>query len=738
MKICMGCMNQIEEHIGVCPYCGYNAAIVKQESYYLKPESILGGKYIVGRVLNYSGHVVSYIGFDAEQNRKVVIKEYLPSDFSTRAEGEKGVTIYSGDAMEKFEQGLINFLNEANRIQRLNKIEAIAKVYDCLSENDTGYVISEYIEGHTLKEILDTGKRYSPEEARRFISKILRGLCLVHPLDIIHCDISPETIMIAQSGGIKLLDFGATRYVTTENSKSLAIILKQGYAPEEQYRSQGIRGPWTDVYALAAVMYRMITGIVPQESVERMLNDELKAPSQMGVAIPENLENALMNALNIYQLERTQSAEMFLRELNSPTVNRIQVKKRKRETGKIPLWAKGLVAGLLCLVMAGGIIFFQLTKEDEKHEIANLPSRFEDLSSYTYDKAQTYIDNLNRENKWSITLKPDKYMHRYTNGEENRGKICAQSVMAYTDLEGDDLKKYGLKMENGKISGVVKVGLYRSDKLFYQEVGNAFTLAEQLGTTIEDKKRFNKNDTKGKKAEYHDYYSIKKIQLKSGAVISGDELRDNKAKYKEISVGDIKKTIYYADDFFYWKTLKNQVGKTLKQFGKQKLYKLDGKQNQPTPSGRKLSLSKSNLVDNSYFTFENSYQMGQIVEQTKKGKVDSRELGREKEPLFKVITYKFSYKGKTGKTMEKEIRKKLGKDNISIQFPQGGKENIVKGVNVKQNGKDVDYFSKDDLGNSQVIITTKEPDSVKTPLSSIGPKTTKKPNSDSHSVELKN
>ena len=236
MKLCMGCMTNIEDNCTTCPHCGYDETTLRQESYYLDPGTVVGGKYIVGRVIRYGGYTVTYLGMDAEHNRKVFVKEYLPSDFSTRAEGETEVTIYSGDALEQFEQGLTTFLNEANRIQHLNAVEGIAKVYDCVAENDTGYVISEYVEGETLQQILDDGKVFSAEEAKAFIVKILTGLCQVHPLDIIHCDISPETIVVTAEGEIKLMDFGATRYVTTANSKSLAIILKQGYAPEEQYR----------------------------------------------------------------------------------------------------------------------------------------------------------------------------------------------------------------------------------------------------------------------------------------------------------------------------------------------------------------------------------------------------------------------------------------------------------------------------------------------------------------------
>ena len=350
----MGCMNEIEDHLSTCPYCGFNELTLRQESYYLDPGTVVGGKYIVGRVLNYGGHTVSYLGMDAESSRKVIVKEYLPSDFSTRSEGEKDVTIYSGDGQVQFEQGLTNFLNEANRIQHLQNAPGIARVYDCVAENETGYVISEYVEGKTLKEILDGGKKYTAEEAAAFTGKILQGLAGVHQMDIVHCDISPETIMVTDRGDIKLMDFGATRYVTTANSKSLSIILKRGYAPEEQYRSKGKRGPWTDVYAMGAVMYRMMTGIVPQESVERALSDDLKEPSKMGVAIQKNMENALMNALNVYQDERTPSAEAFLKELNSDNVKRIKVKQRKNKTGKFPLWAKGLVAVLACAVATGG------------------------------------------------------------------------------------------------------------------------------------------------------------------------------------------------------------------------------------------------------------------------------------------------------------------------------------------------------------------------------------------------
>ncbi len=358
MKLCMGCMSNMDEKATICPHCGYSEAADEQEAYYLTPGTVVGGKYIVGKALEYSGFAVTYIGMDAGQGHKVMIKEYLPSDFTTRSAGEKEITIYSGDALEQFEEGLAAFLNEGNEIQRLGNLTGIAAVYDCVAENDTGYVITEYLEGRTLADVLGDGTTYSARETYKFACTLLNGLAKLHEVSVVHCDIAPENIMLTEDGQVKLMNFGAARYATSSNSKSLAVILKQGYAPEEQYRSRGERGPWSDVYAVAAVMYRMMTGTVPVESVERALTDKLTEPSKQGVQIPEAMEHALMNALNVFQRDRTPSAEAFLRELNSSKVKRRKVK-IKSDTGKFPVWAKGIIACMFCAAVAGGIFVYK-------------------------------------------------------------------------------------------------------------------------------------------------------------------------------------------------------------------------------------------------------------------------------------------------------------------------------------------------------------------------------------------
>lgn len=715
MKLCMGCMKQIEEHLAACPYCGFNETALRQESYYLDPGTVIGGKYIVGRVMSYGGHTVSYLGLDAEAGRKVVVKEYLPSDFSTRSEGEKEVTIYSGDAREQFVQGLTNFLNEANRIQHLAEVDGIARVYDCVAENDTGYVISEYVEGKTLREILESGRKYTVEEARRFISQILAGLSKVHPLDIVHCDISPDSIMVADNGTIKLLDFGATRYVTTANSKSLAIILKQGYAPEEQYRSQGVRGPWTDVYALGAVMYRMITGITPQESVERTLIDDLKEPSKLGVKISQNIENALMNALNVYQQDRTPSAEVFLQELNSPEVMRKKVRKRKNETGKFPLWIKILVAVLLCVVIVGGLALHKMSVKDVE-TVVSTSEKMIDLSGKTMEAAKEYANSLNKKHHgWDIKVQENGTIFDADPAKD--GTIAIQTIPAETEFTKPDKKLAGIleKGKKGAISATIACTLFSNKVVSYEEIRditNAYALAKKLAIDTSDTSKETRFCPEKKKNT--NYYDLAYLKPKYGEPISFEDIQDEQ-KAKELIEIDGLEIHYYASDFFYWKKMIDFKGENLYELEKYPLYQ-KGNEKEVTEKKKgkkqiKAKLEDSSLVDKSYYTFEN-YKPGYIWEQTvpKGEKFDGSE--QREEPLLKVVGQQISFQGETGAA----VKNKVSWPNTKVMFDKNGgsMDQVVESVTVTdQNGVKKHFFKKDET--LVITIKTKE-EEVPTPV----------------------
>ncbi len=736
MKLCMGCMKQIEDHLSTCPYCGFNERTLRQESYYLDPGTVIGGKYIVGRVLSYGGHTVSYLGMDAEKEQKVVVKEYLPSDFSTRSEGEKDVTIYSGDGQEQFEQGLTNFLNEANRIQHLQDGEGIAKVYDCVAENETGYVISEYVEGRTLKEILDEGKKYSVEEAAAIIRRILQGLSGVHHMDIVHCDISPETIMVTTEGDIKLMDFGATRYVTTANSKSLSIILKRGYAPEEQYRSKGQRGPWTDVYAVGAVMYRMITGLVPQESVERALADELKEPSKLGVPISKSMENALMNALNVYQKDRTQSAEAFLRELNSENVKRIKVKQKKNKTEKFPLWAKGLVAGLAGAVLIGGIYVGQKLLPGGQDGLNSEAVLMEDMKGKTREDVTAYIDELNKDMGWN--LKADIKEDAFNLAEG--GKVYAQSVASGALLympeskgeaeTGETSAPYeipeGLELnQEGKITGTISFSLYTKEKLRYSEISgmNAYALAKKLGIDTADKTHFVEEKENDKNKNYFDLASLETTDK----TILDEELCREENQNEEILYSPNIKIHYYATNFFYWDSLPDFEKKygTVDRLPKAAVYRYVNENVKVKSGSRKLA----NLVDNSYIAIRSDENVeGKIIGQTVAPgeRYDGSNPGDEMLKIEAIGTV-LDYTGKTVTEFIAEL-KKLGFGLYGIQYYPGKGVDEAEARNLGLRIKNVEvfeanekreltdkkreYFQQNPLNDGEVFfsITVKEPE----------------------------
>ena len=364
IRRCMGCMSTYEAIDEMCPFCGYIEGTPAKEAYHIKPGSLLHDRYTVGRAIGFGGFGITYIAWDNKLMQKVAIKEYMPSEYATRVPGNLTVTIYDGERYTEFMTGLQKFLDEAQRLAKFQNVPGIVRILDCFSENLTAYIVMEYLDGMTLKQYLaEHGGKLPYEEAVEFILPVLAALQAVHKEGIIHRDISPDNIFITEDGEVKLLDFGAARYASTGYSKSLSVILKPGYAPAEQYLSHGEQGPWSDVYATAATLYRMITGVVPEEALERKEKDTLKPPSALGAKLPKNAEKAILNALNVRVENRTASAEKFEAQLlSTANVIRVTEKGEKRFNAKMPLWMRASLiaaAGLaaVCIVLfATGVL----------------------------------------------------------------------------------------------------------------------------------------------------------------------------------------------------------------------------------------------------------------------------------------------------------------------------------------------------------------------------------------------
>lgn len=366
-RLCMGCMGEYGEEYEICPYCGYQADTQAKQAYYLTPGYILHKRYIVGRVLGAGGFGVTYIGWDFLIKRKVAIKEYLPSDLATRAPGQDNLTIYGGDQETQFRDGVRKTVEEARHLAQFTSVPGIVHVYDCFECNKTAYIVMEFLEGVSLKEYLKTRGTMTESQAIPVILQLATAMEVVHKSGLLHRDIAPDNIYVLNPDEpdalrVKLLDFGAAHFASNAYSKSISVMLKQGYAPEEQYRSRGDQGPWTDVYSLAATFYKMITGVTPEDALERKVGDELKRPSKRGIRISRPVETALMNAMNVRIQDRTQTMEGFTSELVAAEVKARSVTKEEDPRLAVPRWfwaAAGAGAGLLMLVavlLATGVI----------------------------------------------------------------------------------------------------------------------------------------------------------------------------------------------------------------------------------------------------------------------------------------------------------------------------------------------------------------------------------------------
>lgn len=304
--LCLGCMRE-KPSKGECPYCGFDLEKYESVGHQLSPQTILNGKYILGKTLGEGGFGISYIGFDLNLQITVAIKEYFPSGLVSRnVTGSDTVSVFS-KGREYYEKGRERFLLEAQTLARFHDMSGIVSVKDFFQENGTAYIVMEYIEGEDFGHFLKrNGGKLEAESVFTMMKPVIVSLAEVHAQGLIHRDISPDNIMITKNSQVKLLDFGAARDVTDQN-KSLSIMLKPGYAPIEQYQTKGRQGPWTDVYALCATMYRAITGRKPEESMSRVMEDTLKTPTELGISMNPVKEYVLLKGLEINIEDRWQN-----------------------------------------------------------------------------------------------------------------------------------------------------------------------------------------------------------------------------------------------------------------------------------------------------------------------------------------------------------------------------------------------------------------------------------------------
>ena len=289
---------------------------MEENLYCLRKGTRLIGRYTIEGVLGQGGFGITYLGMDELHKKKVAIKEFFPQGIVTRnIEYEDTVTVTLVGEKENYDKGKERFLKEAQTMAMFSKDKGIVKALDFFEINNTAYIVMEYLEGVTLKQYLRENKRIAAEDLVELLVPLIEALDEIHSQGLIHRDISPDNIMVLPDGRIKLMDFGAARDYTEFGEKSLSIVLKPGYAPPEQYQTHGVQGPWTDIYALCATMYKCITGENPPDAIDRLVDDHLKKISAFGISVSPQIEKAIIKGMSVAANDRYQNVGDFCEDL---------------------------------------------------------------------------------------------------------------------------------------------------------------------------------------------------------------------------------------------------------------------------------------------------------------------------------------------------------------------------------------------------------------------------------------
>ena len=292
-SFCIKCFDKIGSQDELCDKCDSKR---NNEIYptVLEEGTVLGERYVVGKVLGKGGFGITYLSYDCVNKKKVAIKEYFPDSLAHRDTGLTTVSLYTDGRYDDFKKGEESFFNEAKTLSLLGYNENIVKVFELFSENNTSYYVMEYLEGSDLKTHLMKNGPMSEQKVLSIMEPVLNAVSAVHSLDFLHRDISPDNIFLCDDGSVKLIDFGSARQVISQEAKTLTVMLKHGFAPFEQYKTHGVQGPWTDIYALGATMYYAITGKVPLDAPSRIDNPELDMSK-----VSDNLSWVIKGMLNI-------------------------------------------------------------------------------------------------------------------------------------------------------------------------------------------------------------------------------------------------------------------------------------------------------------------------------------------------------------------------------------------------------------------------------------------------------
>ena len=442
----------------------------------LKPGVILKERYKIEEVIGAGGFGITYRAWDPLLQAYVAIKEYYPSGIATRSVDSSKVCVPVGNEKKEYHRGLVRFLKEAQDVARFQAEPNIVSIYDYLEENDTAYMVMEYLHGCTLKRyVLDHGGRLDTDHIIHICLSVLDALAIVHASDMIHRDISPENIFICEDLTVKLIDFGAAKQVYLDGEQTMSVVLKPGYAPPEQYAKKDKQGPWTDIYALGATLYFAATGEKPEESFGRALEDTIKPVCVVNPEIPMYLSKVIMQAMSVKIEDRYPTVEAMREALldganqgevrSIYTIPKSSIPKRYLQTGKK---LRGIVLILILLIL-GGTIWMLRLKMHQPENVAVTPtdaSTEEKTATQTDGQISTLPESVSEAEQTTGNSDNSMVMHVPTKEElEEQQKLDAILNVTSSETERVSIDAFEY-MEDGNLGGVMDSSQMATDPYY--------------------------------------------------------------------------------------------------------------------------------------------------------------------------------------------------------------------------------------------------------------------------------
>lgn len=693
MKFCYSCMRQLtDENQNTCPHCGEPLGLSAAAPNVLPPGTVLQGKFIIGKVLGSGGFGNTYIGWNNVLSCRVAIKEFFPRHMSVRNGDRRTIFVPGATMQERYNQSLQSFLEEARRLAELGDVPGIPDVYGYFQENGTGYIVMEYLEGITVKQLLkDSGGRLEYEWSRQIILSVLYILKAIHRRGIFHRDIAPDNIMITGDGIVQLIDFGVAKK-KMDMAADPVIMLKAGYSPPEQYARNMPQGVYTDLYSVAASFYHMVTGRKPASAVERMKQDTIQPPSSYGIEIPQEAEMAMIMCLYLKPEYRLESAEDFMTALQGQNFKPVvdvrpesipggYIGSEKKSWG-FPLAGKiASIVLLAAVAVMGTFLLFVMQRDAESDTASRAALMAADVTGMTEEEAK-------------IKLKSQGITFEVTDVVFNKNAGTGGQVTAQEPAAGEEVT-----------DGVIRASVQTSTKCTYADVlaqaGNVDELAEALGL---DSSRLKASRQKDAADAEKVFKSLYEVVLEDGTKISFQELK--KEKDSVLNLAEVQAVTYYTSPYVYKKKLENYLGKNIQKIRFQKYTEKDGKR-----------IKKGSAVTPSYegkyysFTKKKGYIVGQKVA---KGKQYSSL--EHKGALFTTVKEKITYDEKNAEAL---IRK-LKAEGLRVKVKGAGA--WVASVTVSGKGKTA-YFTKKET----ITVTKKAKPSVPKPKK---PAASRKPSQD--------